>query len=214
MQVTCPECAKKLNVAQNLAGKKIRCPNCKAVLPVPTEQIAVAPATSPRTAPAAFTEPPLPADKPAASTSSLTMRCAACKAVALKPLPPNRFSQRPGYSCSACGKIMRPPGTTGTYIIVVILGGFVFLCGAIGSVAILLAEGIRRPVITGTAFAVVLGASAAAWAIKQLTLPVPLDAPKRPIRIWVVLVILSIMLLLGCLMAAGFFGFAYFLHEM
>jgi hypothetical protein len=142
------------------------------------------------------------------------MRCVACQAAALQPLPPNRFSRHPGYACAECGKMMRPPGTTGNYIFVVFLGGFIFLIGVVASIGVLTMETIAKPVITGTALMFVLGGSTAVWAIVQLTRPIPLDAPPRPIRIWVVLVLLLIVLLLLFLLGAAFFGFAYFLHEM
>jgi hypothetical protein len=35
IRVKCPECAKVLNVGENLAGKKVRCPNCKSPVRVP-----------------------------------------------------------------------------------------------------------------------------------------------------------------------------------
>jgi hypothetical protein len=34
ISLTCPECSGKLKVADNLAGKKIKCPKCSAVFPV------------------------------------------------------------------------------------------------------------------------------------------------------------------------------------
>ncbi len=33
--IQCPSCAKELNVPQQYAGKKVRCPNCQGVLSVP-----------------------------------------------------------------------------------------------------------------------------------------------------------------------------------
>jgi len=36
ISVTCPECEKKLKVGDTAAGKKIRCPACKAIVEVPT----------------------------------------------------------------------------------------------------------------------------------------------------------------------------------
>ncbi len=35
ISLTCPDCGGKLRVADNLAGKKIKCPKCAVVFPVP-----------------------------------------------------------------------------------------------------------------------------------------------------------------------------------
>ncbi len=35
--IQCPSCAKELNVSQQYAGKKVRCPNCQGVLTVPLD---------------------------------------------------------------------------------------------------------------------------------------------------------------------------------
>lgn len=35
IQLTCPSCSKRLQVGDDLAGRKIRCPNCKAIADVP-----------------------------------------------------------------------------------------------------------------------------------------------------------------------------------
>lgn len=39
--LSCPECSGKLKVADNLAGKKIKCPKCSAVFPVPASEEAI-----------------------------------------------------------------------------------------------------------------------------------------------------------------------------
>jgi hypothetical protein len=139
------------------------------------------------------------------------MRCPACKAAALEELPPNRFSRHPGYVCSACGALMRPPGTTGTYLLLTILGGFVVVLGSVMCIAFL-AEGIFNARLLSGALALpVIGAVVAVWCIQQLRLPMPLDAPRRRSRLWLWLA----LFLLGLLIAgAVLFGFAYYLHEM
>jgi hypothetical protein len=197
MQVTCPGCNKKLKVPESAAGKKVRCPGCKGVVAVP------APADAPvhRESPAA-TDP-----APQAST----MRCAACQAAALQALPPNQWSRHPGYSCSRCQAVMRPPGSTGTYVLVTALGVFVFLVGIVLCVVAVTAASGQGNLASAAAAALALGAGAAGWAIKQLRLPLPLDAPARPSRLglWLAL------FLVGLLAAGGvLFCFAYWLHEM
>ncbi len=66
------ECGKQLRVKEDMAGKKIRCPNCQAVLAVPAEgagelEPAEAPPASVRPAPAVRTPPRAepPRDRPA-----------------------------------------------------------------------------------------------------------------------------------------------------
>jgi hypothetical protein len=216
MLVTCPKCGKKLNVAETLAGKKVPCPGCKTTVSIPAQQIATAPSPSRREVVSTKSPEPQAPTKTAAALSAVsTMRCAACKVAALRPLPPNAFSRRPGYVCSECGKVMRPPGTTGTYVFVVFLGTFVFLASVFGFVGMwLLVDEIRKPLISGMAVGIAVGAASSVWAIKQLTRPVPLDAPKRPIRIGVVLFLLLIALLLASLIGAVVFGLMYMMHEM
>src|SRR5262245_27694149 len=108
MVLTCSECGKKLTVPESAAGKKVRCPGCQKVTEVPGRPVSTA--------------PPLGPPGAGAASPASTMRCAACKAPALEKLPPNRMSRHPGYSCSACGAVMRPPGSTGMYVFLTILG--------------------------------------------------------------------------------------------
>jgi len=35
LQFTCHQCGKKLGVDETLAGKRVRCPSCRAILAVP-----------------------------------------------------------------------------------------------------------------------------------------------------------------------------------
>jgi DNA-directed RNA polymerase subunit RPC12/RpoP len=194
MVLTCSDCGKKLTVPEGTAGQKVRCPGCQKVMTVPNRPV---PASG------------SPAGGAAASTS--TMRCAACKAPALQELPPNRISRHPGYVCSACGALMRPPQSTGMYVFLTLLGVGGVVLGVFIFVAVL-AEGTfeRRPLFGALAFPFI-GGVVAVWCVQQLRLPMPLDAPRRRSRwlLWLVL------FLVGLLLAGiALFGFAYFLHEM
>ena len=40
---TCPACNKQLKIKDELAGKRVRCPGCATVLPVPTQVVASTP---------------------------------------------------------------------------------------------------------------------------------------------------------------------------
>src|SRR5260370_6218107 len=66
IQVKCPHCSKDIRAADEHAGKKIRCPGCKEVLPLPAAATAVQSA-APRPAPAAIQKapPPTPKRRPA-----------------------------------------------------------------------------------------------------------------------------------------------------
>src|SRR5689334_22960436 len=61
-------CGKRLKVADNLVGKKVKCPGCQKITLVPAEDAAVGAPTSPPKAskPAAPAAKPGPAAKPAA----------------------------------------------------------------------------------------------------------------------------------------------------
>jgi DNA-directed RNA polymerase subunit RPC12/RpoP len=211
MGLTCPGCGKKLNVPESAAGKKVRCPGCKTVVAVPNRPVAAAPSTRspPGGADTAGSDAPL--GVAVAKTPTSTMRCPACKAAALQPLPANAVSRHPGYVCSGCGAILRPPGSTGTYLFLTILGGAAVLLG-IGIIIALIVEGnFDGRILSGGLALPVIGAVVAIWCINQLRLPIPLDAPPRPSRLWLWL----LLFLVGLLMAgAALFGFMYFLHEM
>jgi ribosomal protein S27E len=66
IQVKCPHCSRDIRAADEHAGKRIRCPGCKEVLPLPAAATAVQTA-APRPAPAAIQKapPPTPKRKPA-----------------------------------------------------------------------------------------------------------------------------------------------------
>jgi ribosomal protein S27E len=63
IQVKCPHCSRDIRAADEHAGKKIRCPGCKEVLPLPAAATAVQTA-APRPAPAAIQKAP-PKRRPA-----------------------------------------------------------------------------------------------------------------------------------------------------
>jgi hypothetical protein len=78
MKVSCPTCAKTLNVPDSLAGKRVKCPGCGGVLELPS-----APAEA-ASEPAA---PPAPAPAPARSRSSAAPRPAGTGRGATRPRP-------------------------------------------------------------------------------------------------------------------------------
>jgi hypothetical protein len=211
MLVTCPDCNKKLKVPESVSGKKVRCPGCKAVVAVPAHPVVAAPPPRPATVPQEVEELPVVEEGAGAAAPASTMRCAACKVAALQKLPPNQFSRHPGYVCSACGAIMRQPGTTGTYIFVTLVGVLMIPLAVVLAIFAFNAQygGKRLLVFAGSLG--LLGAAVAGWAGTQLRLPTPLDAPVRPSRLWIYL----LAFLLGLLvLGGGLFGFMYFLHEM
>lgn len=60
ISLTCPECSGKLKVADNLAGKKIKCPKCAAVFAAAATEEAAITAEAPPAEPEGITEAPAP----------------------------------------------------------------------------------------------------------------------------------------------------------
>jgi phage FluMu protein Com len=58
ISLTCPECSGNLKVADNLAGKKIKCPKCSAVFPVSAPEEAAITAEPPPAEPMGITDIP------------------------------------------------------------------------------------------------------------------------------------------------------------
>jgi hypothetical protein len=94
IRVLCPQCETSYNLADTLAGKKIRCKKCEAIVAVPA---ANAPASAPAAAPAAkaAVPPPLfgesePAPKPKPRPAPVPMDEAD-----MPPPPPPRAKPRP-----------------------------------------------------------------------------------------------------------------------
>src|SRR5262249_2522120 len=149
--VTCPECTKKLNVPDTAVGKKAKCPGCNAVfagsapapapaaapLPLPPEPKKAAPPARPPDLKKGKQPPepePLPldadeGDEPAEDAAP-GLRCPKCEAEAVRVLPPNQFSRRPGYVCAECGAVMRRAGTAGNYYAAIGVGVVISLLGA------------------------------------------------------------------------------------
>jgi LSD1 subclass zinc finger protein len=223
MLVVCPSCQKKLNVPDNAAGKKVRCPVCKNVVPVtaPTDAVAEAPVAPQRPAPAApakarreavragAPKPPPPDED--ADSNGADIRCAACEAATVEELPTNKMSRHPGYTCTSCGAVMRPPGSSGTYIFVIVLGGLIVVLGAGLAVAVFTAPEFRARSLTGAVGVAGMGIAAAVWAVTQLRLPIPLNAPTRPSRLglWIGIAVAAILVI-----GAAWFGFEWFLQQM
>ena len=212
MLVICPECNKKLTVPESAAGKKARCPGCQKILVVPRGEGVATPDPAPR-----WETPTLEAaDEPepvGVAPPKSVLRCAKCKAPTLEKLPPNQFSRNPGYVCTGCGATMRPPGTTGTYLVIIVLGGFVVLLGVVPAAIALTADNHRGMLFLGTASLVVLGIASTGWAARQLFLPVPLDAPKRPSRLLFKLVVLFLgMLAAAMVLGVCLIGLLYYMH--
>jgi len=199
MQITCPECEKKLKVGDDLEGKKVRCPACKALIPVrksPTIDKRIA------------GDAARPQDDDA-------MRCPKCEGAAIRALPANAYSRNPGYACTECSAIMRPPGTAGFYIFAALLGGFVLLMGFGLVIAVVMSDVLNLRSMSGGIVVMVLGGAVAGWAIKQLRLPIPINAPPAPSRKWLWIgVLLFLVVGLPCIGGTLFVGFMYFLKEL
>lgn len=195
MLVTCPGCQKRLRVSENRAGKKVRCPGCAGVLTVP----AAGPTAKPPAAPA---EP---------VSTDPQIRCAQCKKATVEKLPPNRISRYPGYVCTSCNTVMRPPGKIATYLMVIVLAGLL-AAGGIAAVAIEAFSDSPVDLRTeGGLMIMILGLTLVSWAVVQLRYPVPIDAPTPPSRIgfWLLVLFLSLLVV-----GAAVFGFFYYLQEM
>jgi hypothetical protein len=237
--VACPECAKKLNVPESAAGKKVRCPGCQKVFPVPGASAAVAsppppvPKPAPKPAPQRDDAPtPMPAapkfkkraepepeplpedderdDKPARGAVA-GLRCPKCDAEAVQALPPNQFSRRPGYVCTECDTVMRRAGTKGNFVAAMGLGIFIVLLGV--AMAVLSFDTPRRQMqmLGGSAGLAVLGATVAGWAFKQSRLPEPVGAKAPPSRagFWILVFVIGLLILGGIV-----FGLMYVMQEM
>jgi hypothetical protein len=243
--VACPECGKKLNVPESAAGKKVRCPGCQKVFPVPGAPAAnptsaptppprpaavATPTPAPRPAlprddsptpmPPRFRKPAKPepepdeddreADKPARDAIA-GLRCPKCDSEAVRALPPNQFSRRPGYVCGECETLMRRAGTKGNFVAAMMLGVFIILLGIGMAVAVFAAEKFQAKLLGGAGALAVLGAAVAGWAFKQSRLPEPVGAKAPPSRIgfWILVFVIGLLILGGIV-----FGLMYVMHEM
>ena len=110
---------------------------------------------------------------------------------------------------------MRPPGSAALYVLAIVLGGFVVLLGvALGAVVLAAEHPVRRGLVGPLSLAV-LGVAAVVWAIRELRLPTPLDAPVRPSRLgrWLLLG-LALLALFALVCGGGLFAVLYYLQEM
>lgn len=201
MRITCPGCHKQLNVPASVAGMKVRCSGCKKVVAVP------------RRVSAGDTDP-VPAPGPRGAVAP-GMRCAACQAEALRALPANSFSRHPGYVCSACGAAMRPPGSSGMYVLAIVLGGFVVLLGVGLGAVVLVTARYPKGWTLGPVGLAGLGVVTATWAVRQLRLPTPLDAPPGTSRLLLWLLVgLAVVAVPACVVGGLLIAVLYYLQEM
>jgi hypothetical protein len=203
MIVVCPQCHKKLNAADRLAGKNVRCPECKAVVAVPASRTGDTAETAAETAPAE--------QEQVSESLPSAMRCAACKVATVQPLPANRFSRHPGYVCKSCRKVMRPPGTAAPYVLVAVVGAFATILAFAFVIILLSGDGLRVGSLAGAFALGALGVSGSGWALFQLRKPAPLNAPKGASRLWLWIVIIVIGLAFA---GGGIFGLMYVFQEM
>jgi hypothetical protein len=112
--------------------------------------------------------------------------------------------------------MMRPAGSTGIYVAVIVLGGFVFLLGAILAVAAVAVgqDAWREKGIIGAVNLVGLGAIVAGWSIKQMRLAIPLGASAAPLRLWPWIIGLLVGLFCVLAIGGGLFFLLYYLQEM
>jgi hypothetical protein len=59
-RISCPSCRKKINPPDHLAGRRVTCPKCDAVIVVPTELMKVVEEAAPVEKPSPNEEPPFP----------------------------------------------------------------------------------------------------------------------------------------------------------
>jgi hypothetical protein len=141
---------------------------------------------------------------------SAGLRCPKCESAALEELPPNAFSRKPGYVCTACSQVMRPAGSTGLCVIACLLGAVTTVIG-LGLVFVAVtAERFRGRMISGAVGVGGFGGFAIVWGLRQMRLPTPLGATARRTKLWPLIVILIV----GTLAVLGaMFGVAYYMHE-
>ena len=105
--------------------------------------------------------------------------CARCQAARVAALPANGITPKPGYRCLACGARMR--GTTGVYLVVVVLG-FSLLLVAAGCLAPFkdqiasdnITDLVRTPLGPGTTFiAIPLYLFLTGFSLRELARPRP-----------------------------------------
>jgi lipopolysaccharide-induced tumor necrosis factor-alpha factor len=124
IKIKCPECGKTLRVADEHAGRKVKCPGCQAVITIPaTSNSAQADPNVPRAAPAPQTasnapersmpvqKKPLPAAMPPLPPPDEEFDDFADEsAEAPEPVAsrPNKKAARAGIRCPFCGNVGLP----------------------------------------------------------------------------------------------------------
>src|SRR5262245_3103230 len=112
----CSQCQKPLQVKDELAGKKVRCPQCKTVVVIP-----VAPTVKPAAAPvepppdiealaaAAFSDEPATNGKQQAAATTIDFSCEYCETLIHAPLEEaGKRMQCPNPDCRSLIKVPTP----------------------------------------------------------------------------------------------------------
>ena len=86
------------------------------------------------------------------------------------------------------------------YVGVILVGGLVIVLGIVLGVVAVTNAPNRARLVGGAVTLAALGAVVAAWSVKQLRLPIPLDAPVRRSRLWlwITLFVIGLLLFGGC----------------
>src|SRR5690348_7198538 len=102
--IECPQCHKRLNAPDNMAGKQAKCPNCKTVMVIPEPVFEADDLLAPLEP---TPQPATPAAPPAAFASSgplfdeedLSYQVA-------EPTPSTTSNEPPRRPCPACGEMI------------------------------------------------------------------------------------------------------------
>jgi hypothetical protein len=192
MALSCKHCGVKLAGHEMTAGV---CEYC------------VDPATKKQTAIASIETTKNQGTAPEAPSS---MRCAKCKAAAVKRHPQDWFGRHAGYYCTQCRALMRRPHSIGDHVSSIVICIIVLLlCVGAGYLGLSMAAPPYGKMLglVGLMLTVFVNAC---WDVHQLCLPIPLDSPPRRIRVRKVF--LFLLVLFGILM--GFYLLRYFLPRL
>ena len=95
------------------------------------------------------------------------LRCARCDSAAIRKLPPNAFTRHPGFVCTKCSAVMRPPGSTTVYMFALLMGVALFLFGLTLFIALIVGmvegQNIKGRAYSGAVILAVLGLSTLSW---------------------------------------------------
>jgi hypothetical protein len=135
ISLVCSSCQAKLNIPDNLAGKRAKCPKCQQVLTIPAAGAEVAaPAQAPRKATAAPN--PAPTAAPASAAPP-----AVAQAPRVVPDTSKVSSSTAPYSSA------QPASRLNPVLLAVVGGGGLLLLVGIVTIVIWLASGDRKPVV-------------------------------------------------------------------